>query len=260
MTKLTYDDSHWAREEDATKALAQYLAIGERPFNKTKQSLFMSLAGDVSGKNVLDYGGGAGYMAIPLAGAGANVTIVDAEQNGLRTARLYAQQTNVSDRIRTIHSQRVPDELKTAQFDVVIAKDIVEHIEDDQSFLIDLCACQKKGGVLLLSTQSSFSLNYLIEGSYNKYREGNLNWCGWDQTHLRFYTPSSLRHKLTAAGYKPQRWAGVYIIPYNIVKWLTLLKLDVEIPALRYFDLTLGRLFPFNRTGWNVLVRAVRER
>lgn len=260
MTKLKYDDSHWSREEDSTKGLDQYLALGERPFNKTKQSLMLSLAGNVAGKRVLDYGGGAGYMAIPLAIAGANVTIVDAEANGLQTARLYAKRANVEERVRTIQSERVPEEVKTGQFDLVIAKDIVEHIPDDQAFLADLRDCQKVGGQLVLSTQNSFSLNYLIEGSYNKYREGNKNWLGWDQTHLRFYTPGSLRAKLTRAGYATDRWASVYIVPYNIVKWLTLLKLDVEIPALRYVDLTLGRVFPLNRTGWNIIVAAHRER
>jgi 2-polyprenyl-6-hydroxyphenyl methylase/3-demethylubiquinone-9 3-methyltransferase len=260
LAKLTYDDSHWAREADAEKALDQYLALGDRPFNRTKQSLFMSLAGDVTGKHVLDYGGGAGIMAVPFARAGAHVTIVDAEANGLKTALLYAEREKVSDRIQTIQSERVPEELKVSRFDIVIAKDIVEHVEDDEGLLSDLGECQKKGGVLLLSTQNSFSLNYLIEGSYQRYREGNRNWLGWDQTHLRFYTPASLRRKLARAGYRVQRWAGVFIIPYNILGWLTLSRIAVEMPALRHFDLTIGRLFPFNRTGWNVVLRAVRER
>jgi 2-polyprenyl-6-hydroxyphenyl methylase/3-demethylubiquinone-9 3-methyltransferase len=260
VTKLKYDDSHWAREQDPAKALDQYLTIGERPFNKTKQRLILSLTGDVAGKRVLDYGGGAGYMAIPLALAGADVTIVDAEANGLRTAKLYAQRANVEQRVRTIHSERVPAEVKTGNYDVVIGKDIVEHIPDDEAFLADLRECQAVGGRLLLSTQNSFSLNYLIEGSYNRYREGNKNWMGWDQTHLRFYTPRSLAAKLGRAGYRAERWASVYIVPYNIVKWLTLLKVDVEIAALRYVDLTLGRIFPLNRCGWNFVVRAVRER
>lgn len=259
MTKLRYSDSHWAREGDADKALQQYLSIGARPFNRTKQSLFMSLAGSLEGKRVLDYGGGAGYMAIPMAAAGAHVTIVDAEANGLRTAEHYARTRNLEDRVATIHADHVPDACKNGQYDAIMAKDIVEHIEDDQAFLEDLGKCLKPGGMLLLSTQNSFSLNYLIEGAYNKYRVGNPNWCGWDQTHLRFYTSSSLHRKLAKAGYTAQRWASVFVIPYNIVHWLTLLKARVEIPALRYVDLTLGRVFPFNRTGWNILVRAIKR-
>ena len=258
MSRLKYDESHWSREEDARKALDQYLRLGAKPFNRTKQELLLALASDVAGKRVLDYGGGAGYMAIPLAKAGASVTIVDAEANGLATAQYYAAKEGVGDRLKMIHATKVPEQLKGEDFDLVMAKDIVEHIEDDDAFLRDLAACQATDGTLVLSTQNSFSLNYLIEGSYNKYRVGNPNWCGWDPTHLRFYTSTSLARKLVGAGYRPVRWASVYILPYNIVSWLTLLKLQVELPSLRWLDLTLGRVFPLNRTGWNIMVRAVR--
>jgi len=260
MTKLRYAEHHWSRETDKSLALERYLALGERPFNKTKQQLLLKLAGDVAGMRVLDYGGGAGYMAIPLALAGADVTIVDAEANGLKTAQFYAEREGVAHRLTTIHSETVPDELKTGTFDLVMGKDIVEHIEDDTQFLRDLAACQTPGGAVVLSTQNSQSLNYLIEGSYHKYKDGIRDWRGWDPTHLRFYTPASLAKKLAAAGYETQRWASVYVIPYNIIKWLTLLKVRVEIPALRYVDLTAGRVFPFNRTGWNIVVRAVLRR
>lgn len=259
MGKLRYAETHWAREEDADKALRQYLALGQKPYNKTKQDLILSLLGDVSGKRILDYGGGAGYMAIPLAKAGAHVTVVDAEENGLQTALYYAKRENVAASVETFQSELVPDELKDGAFDVVLAKDIIEHIEDDQQFLDDLAACQASGGTLVLSTQNSRSLNYLIEGSYQKYRVGNSNWCGWDPTHLRFYTSTSLRSMLRNAGYRTERWASVYIVPYDIVNWMTMLKLDLELPALRYIDLTLGKVFPLNRTGWNIIVKASKR-
>jgi hypothetical protein len=30
--------------------------------------------------------------------------------------------------------------------------------------------------------------------------------------------------------------------------------------VLRYFDLTLGRIFPFDRLGWNIIVSAIRAK
>jgi len=176
----------------------------------------------------------------------------------LATAQYYAAKEGVEDRINTVHATEVPSELKGTDFDLIMAKDIVEHIEDDEAFLRDLAECQAASGTLVLSTQNSFSLNHFIEGNYNKYRVGNPNWCGWDPTHLRFYTSTSLGRKLARSGYRPARWASVYVVPYNIISWLTLLKLKVELPPLRFIDLTLGRVFPFNRTGWNIMVRAVR--
>jgi 2-polyprenyl-6-hydroxyphenyl methylase/3-demethylubiquinone-9 3-methyltransferase len=165
----------------------------------------------------------------------------------------------VEERIRTLHAPAFPPELRKERFDVVIAKDIVEHVEDDQQLLADLGTCQNPGGLLLVSTQNCRSLNYLVEGSYQKYWCGNEKWCGWDPTHLRFYSPASLTRKLVRAGYRVQRWASVYIVPYNILSWLFLLKLQVELPALHHFDLVLGRVFPFNRMGWKIIVCATRD-
>jgi len=193
---LKYDESHWSREADVDKGLAQYLELADRAFNRTKFRQFWSLAGAVKGKKILDYGGGAGVMSIPLAQEGADVLLVDAEANALRTARYYAEKKLVTNNIRTIHSESLPESLGKERFDVIIAKDVIEHIEDDRKFLKDLANCQDKGGVLLLSTQNRISLNYLLEGSYQKYWRRNIDWFGWDQTHLRFYTSWDLKKKL----------------------------------------------------------------
>ena len=256
--RLRYADTHWAREEDRTKALEDYLRLGDRTYNRTKLRLFMSLAGDVRGKTILDYGGGAGILSIPLAKAGAMVVLVDAETNALKTAEFYASREGVSDRLQTVQATTVPAWIKARKFDVVIAKDIVEHIPEDELFLRDLAECQAPGGMFLLSTQNSQSLNYLIEGSYEKYWLGNVGWLGWDATHVRFYTPRSLGKTFERVGYRPDRWAGVFLIPYDILSWFSLGKLRIELPMLHHLDLTLGRLFPFNRCGWNVIVRARR--
>jgi len=257
--RTRYYSSHWARDEDEKRALDQYLSLVELPFNKTAIAQMISMTGDVSGKRVLDYGGGAGIMAILYAKAGAEIVLVDAEVNALRTARFFARREGVEEKIRVIHSETFPPELREESFDIVIAKDIIEHIRDGQEFLLDLSCSQQQGAILLLSTQSSFSLNYLLEGTYQKYWRGNSAWCGWDPTHLRFYTPASLRRQLEKAGYLVERWASVYLIPYNILSWFSLLKATIEIPALRYLDLTIGRIFPFNRFGWNVIVKATRK-
>jgi 2-polyprenyl-6-hydroxyphenyl methylase/3-demethylubiquinone-9 3-methyltransferase len=256
---VRYGSSHWAREDDEARALEQYLRLGERVYNKTKYRLFERLTGDVRNRRVLDYGGGAGILAIPFAKAGAEVVIVDAEANALRTAQYYAAREGVSDRVRVICSDKFPAALKSERFDVVFAKDIVEHVEDDDRLLCDLGQCQGEGGLLVLSTQNSCSLTYLVEGTYQRYWRGEKQWLGWDRTHLRFYTPGLLRRKLADAGYRTSRWAGVYIIPYDLLSWVSLLRLKIELPQLHYFDLTVGRLFPFNRFGWNVIVSAVRR-
>jgi 2-polyprenyl-6-hydroxyphenyl methylase/3-demethylubiquinone-9 3-methyltransferase len=257
--RARYDSDHWSREEDESKALDQYLRLGELVFNRTAITLIDSMTGDVSGRKILDYGGGVGIMSIPYAKSGASVVLVDAEANALRTARFYARREGVAEKIRIVQSESLPATLKSERFDIILAKDIIEHVQEDQQFLDGLYQCQRPGGFLVLSTQNSRSLNYLLEGSYQKYWRHNTGWCGWDQTHLRFYTSSLLARMLKSSGYEVERWASVYLVPYNILSWLFLLKVNIEIPALRYLDLSIGRIFPFDRLGWNIIVRARRK-
>ncbi|HSL21144.1 MAG TPA: methyltransferase domain-containing protein [Vicinamibacterales bacterium] len=256
--RLRYDAAHWAREEDHRKALDQYLRLGEKAYNRTKCRLFSALAGDLRGKTILDYGGGAGILAVPFAKAGASVVIVDAERNALLTAAYYARREGVEQRVATVESESFPSELKRQRFDLVLAKDIIEHIPDDQRFVDDLAQCQARGGVLLLSTHNNHSLNYAVEGTYQRRWLGNREWCGWDPTHVRFYNAPALRRILRHAGYRPNRWASAFVVPYNLPSWLLLHSRSIEFPAFSHFDLTLGRVFPFNRLGWNVIVRAVK--
>jgi len=264
MERLKYNKDHWARLDDHRKALEQYLKSHFRPYNYTKFTLMMELLGpNLAGKKILDFGSGAGEMAIPCAKLGANVFLVDAEQAALDTARFFAKKESVLSRCEFFCSTWLPNSLVGIKYDIVILKDIIEHIKDDTKLLKDIFYYQKPGGLLLLSTQNAMSLNYLVEGLlYQKWKVGNINWCGWDPTHLRFYTPFSIKKKLTLAGYLPMKWRSVFIIPYNIFKWVPIIRKFVrsQLPILRYFDLSFGKIFPFNRLGWNFIVLAQRKK
>ena len=257
--RLRYGVSHWAREGETAVALAQYQRLADLPFNRTALQLCSRLLGDVKGARVLDYGGGAGIMAVTCAQRGADVVLVDAEPAALRTAEAFAEQRNVARRLTTIASETVPSALRGERFDVILLKDVVEHVHEDTGLLQQLSQLHAPGGVLLLSTQNSWSLNYVLEGTYQRKWRGNTAWCGWDKTHVRFYTPRSLSRLLHDGGYRPERWASVALVPYNLLSWLTLLKVDGTLPAFRYVDLTVGRVWPFNRLGWNLIIRSTRS-
>ena len=64
-------------------------------------------------------------------------------------------------------------------------------------------------------------MNYLLEGFYQKHFLGNENWAGWDETHLRFYTPMGLRRKLETAGFLLKAYRSVSSFPYTFSNKLT---------------------------------------
>jgi len=258
MGRLRYGELHWSREKDVEKGLNQYLELNENVFNKTMNRFFKKNLEDINGKKILDYGGGAGYLSVYCAGKGAEVVLVDAEEASINTAKYYAQKSNVYGNIKFIQSEVVPVSLKDRSYDIILVKDVIEHIQEDQKFLHDISECQKNGGVVHISTQNKLSLNYLFEGNYQKYIQKNIKWCGWDQTHVRFYTPDSIKKILLNAGYIPIKWSSVYIVPYDIFSWFFLRKIYVSVSLLRYIDYLLGSIFPFNRFGWNFIVSAMK--
>ena len=62
-----------------------------------------------------------------------------------------------------------------------------------------IAACQPPGGRLLLSTQNSWSLNYLIEGAYRRWWCGERDWMGWDPP--------------TCGSIRRSRWRGCWVKP-----------------------------------------------
>lgn len=253
--RKTYSDDHWIRSNDPKFALAAYWDQQSKTYSKVKNTYITELLGDLSGKRFLDYGCGGGLFSVQAAKQGAlEVVGIDAEAPILETAKYFAKQQEVDHLCKFIHLDELPSLIDRPQFDVILIKDVIEHVPDDIGLLQKAAAALIPGGKLIVSTQNRFSLNYLIEGAYERFVKKNKDWRGWDETHLRFYTPFSLREKLKKAGFRTKMWRSVYIVPY---KWSgnksgKILRLD----ALSWVDKALGATFPYNMLGWNIIVSA----
>lgn len=115
----------------------------------------------------------------------------------------------------------------------------------------------KAGGAILIITQNSRSLNYVIQGEKN-FLKGNWPSYGWDETHVRFYSPSSLQSKLEKAGFSDCHWFESYYFPYRILRdklgsWGGEGKI-FSFPEL----LGINRKWPINRLGWSIGCYAVK--
>ena len=247
---MEYPTEHWANNSDPAAALATYLAIKRRIFNRVKDDLILSLLPqDMKGLAVLDYGCGCGLFSVACAKRGARVTGIDASEHAIKAAQLYAIQEGASACCNFIVGTKLPQ----LGFDVVLAKDVIEHIQDDASMVRAVADVLKPKGQCVFATQTAWSLNYVIEGSYQRLYQRNRSWMGWDPTHVRFYSPASLKRIMRSNGLIVERWTSMYIIPYNIVSWFFLMKVNVTLNSLCYIDHSLGKVFPFNRLGWSII-------
>ncbi len=79
-------------------------------------------------KNILDFGGGVGLLAIPLARAGHDVTLADLDSTTLNFAVFRAKQRGIQLKIWKSDVEAAPPD---AKYDVIMCMDVLEHLPKD---------------------------------------------------------------------------------------------------------------------------------
>ncbi len=79
-------------------------------------------------KNILDFGGGVGLMAFPLARAGFDVTLADLDGTSLDFARFRAERHGDKMKFWKSDVEPMPPDKK---YDVILALDVLEHLPKD---------------------------------------------------------------------------------------------------------------------------------
>jgi 2-polyprenyl-6-hydroxyphenyl methylase / 3-demethylubiquinone-9 3-methyltransferase len=255
-----YEESHWIRSREVESAQHAYLEQQSKSYSQIKNAFVRELIGDLEGRCFLDFGCGAGLFMVHAARQGAALAVgVDAEETVLKTAHYFAGKEGVPDRCHFICSREFPSFAATMSFDVVLLKDVLEHVFNDQDLLNAAAGVLAPGGRVVLITQNAFSLNYLIEGTYRRLFRREQEWYGWDPTHLRFYTPGGLQRKLASAGLKIVAWRSAYILPHKLPAPSSSGRQFIRIEALSRADRLLGRIFPFRLVGWSIMARAEKR-
>jgi len=123
----------------------------------------------------LEIGCGDGYGTARLAAAVASIDAVDVDRETVEyAARKHGSSTC---RIRHYDGDRLPFEDQT--FDLVVAMQVIEHVDDDRQFLIEAWRVLKPGGLLLLTTPNR--THRVPDGQEP-----------WNPFHVREYSPDEL--------------------------------------------------------------------
>lgn len=116
----------------------------------------------VSGKRVLDLACGTGYGTALIAQAGADVTGVDISAQAVREAkRRYGK---LGAKYMTADCYDLPFE--DGVFDVVVANEMIEHVEDHDGLIKEARRVLGPGGLFLVSTPN--------KPVYNRYKPPNI--------------------------------------------------------------------------------------
>ncbi|CAG9463931.1 unnamed protein product [Pedinophyceae sp. YPF-701] len=106
---------------------------------------------------ILDVGCGGGILARALAALGAHVTAIDASAECIAAASAYHERNPAAlaaspGRIDFAHATAEQLVDAGAQFDSVVASEVIEHVDTPPSFLHTLARLTRPGGAVVVST------------------------------------------------------------------------------------------------------------
>jgi 2-polyprenyl-6-hydroxyphenyl methylase/3-demethylubiquinone-9 3-methyltransferase len=173
--------------------------------------------GDLHELRVADIGCGAGLMCEPLASRGAQVVGVDAAAKNIAAARLHSGNggLNIDYRVGEPHAALRDGEL----FDVLLLLEVVEHVDNVQSFLRQAASHLKPGGLLLVSTINRTARSFVtaIVGAEHVFRVLPRGTHRWSQ----FVRPDELGQAAVACGLAQHDLRGMGYLPVVHRAWWT---------------------------------------
>lgn len=178
---------------DAHPRASKYSARVDSSDTNTSHGLVLQLVG--SDKRVLDVGCASGYLAEALVAQGNKVSGVELDADDAEKARPFLDRLVVGN----VEDLDLVDEFGPGEFDVLVFADVLEHVKDPVDVLRRARGLLADGGYAVLSipnvAHGSVRLA-LLHGRF-EYRPLGL----LDDTHLRFFTRSSLQDMVLEAGF-----------------------------------------------------------
>ena len=108
---------------------------------------------------ILDIGCGGGLLSEPMSRLGANVVGIDASKNNINVAKHHLKKSKLS--IKYYNSS--PENFKSLKkFDVILNMEIVEHVENIDSFIKQSSSFLKKNGIMFIATLNQTLKSYLF--------------------------------------------------------------------------------------------------
>lgn len=112
---------------------------------------------ELSGLTCLDVGCGGGIVSESLARLGGKVKAIDASEININIAKQHAKRQGLD----ICYQYGLIEDLKEEKYNLVLALEIVEHVEDLDLFINSCCKLVAAGGLLILSTMNRTIRSFL---------------------------------------------------------------------------------------------------
>ena len=134
-----------------------------RILNKNKKNINL-----LEGINCLDVGCGGGILSEKLKRLGATVTGIDASKKSIDVAKEHAKKSRLEINYKCITTGElleIKKEKVLNKFDLVIASEVIEHVNNRKIFLSDISNLCRPGGVVVFTTINK-SLSGIFFGKF----------------------------------------------------------------------------------------------
>jgi 2-polyprenyl-6-hydroxyphenyl methylase/3-demethylubiquinone-9 3-methyltransferase len=177
----------------------------------------------LTGLDVLDTGCGGGLLSEPMRRLGAAVVGLDAEEQALAVARRHAAEAELDIDYRLGSAEELA--ASDAQFDLVLAMEILEHVADRDAFIAACATLTRPNGLFIAATLNRTAKAFMLAIVGAEYVMGWLP----RGTHdwRKFIRPSELTATLRRNGLRVAALTGVSFDPIG-GNWRLSRDLDVN--------------------------------
>ncbi len=170
--------------------------------------------------DMLDIGCSTGDWAVHWSGKGWHCSGIDIDREHIR----IAQSRGIEAKYCDLNKDPMP--FDDQSFDLIFAGEVIEHLIDTDSFLVEVRRCLRPGGHALITTPNLVSFENRVRilfGIYPIWVNYNLSGPG----HVRAYSPGVLKKQLKECGFQVVLHKGNWV-PFVPQHFLT----DLQLPAL----------------------------
>lgn len=184
----SYESDYYLSDGSETRTgYKDYLANAERRLQGFRQRLH-ELERHISGRgSALDFGCAVGLFVKVAAEAGWDAV-------GVERSVWAADYGRKHYGLNIVSGSEVDCESFNQRFDLITMWDVLEHLEDPRDVLEKAARWLKPGGVLALNTVEAASLGARMAGVHWRHLA--------PPHHLQYFTRQSLKHLLTAVGFR----------------------------------------------------------
>lgn len=164
------------------------------------------------GLSLIDIGCGGGLLSEPMRRLGFEVTGLDASERNIGTAKAHAAEVGLDIRYLARTVEQVV-EAGEPGFDVVLCMEVIEHVNDPETFLKTCASLVRPGGLLFLATlnrtlkahalgivAAEYVLQWVPKGTHD-----------WN----KFLKPEEIQGFLSGTGLTPEPAVGVSYNPFT---------------------------------------------